>query len=286
MKKLLMAFIVLFALTACFKKDTMEGIEIITTTYPSEYIVDYLYGDNSIVESIYPDGTNPTTIKFNKKQIADFSEKNLYVYLGKVKSQSDLAVAFKNLNKDLLLIDGNLGIDGEYGIEEAWLDPSNMLMITRNIRNGLNEYIKSAYLNKEIDEKYNNLKIELSNLDAEFRLLAANSDRQTIVVSNDALLYLQKYGFRVISLDEKSVSDKIISEVKALIKSNQIDYVYTLENSDENKRAKELISSENINELIFRSVETIDDEERKLGKDYISIMKENIELLKEGTYNK
>lgn len=286
MKKLLMAFIVLFALTACFKKDTMEGIEIITTTYPSEYIVDYLYGDNSIVESIYPDGTNPKTIKFNKKQIADFSEKNLYVYLGKVKSQSDLAVAFKNLNKDLLLIDGNLGIDGEYGIEEAWLDPSNMLMITRNIRNGLNEYIKSAYLNKEIDEKYNNLKIELSNLDAEFRLLAANSDRQTIVVSNDALLYLQKYGFRVISLDEKSVSDKIISEVKALIKSNQIDYVYTLENSAENKRAKELISSENINELIFRSVETIDDEERKLGKDYISIMKENIELLKEGTYNK
>lgn len=286
MKKLLMAFIVLFALTACFKKDTMEGIEIITTTYPSEYIVDYLYGDNSIVESIYPDGTNPKTIKFNKKQIADFSEKNLYVYLGKVKSQSDLAVAFKNLNKDLLLIDGNLGIDGEYGIEEAWLDPSNMLMITRNIRNGLNEYIKSAYLNKEIDEKYNNLKIELSNLDAEFRLLAANSDRQTIVVSNDALLYLQKYGFRVISLDEKSVSDKIISEVKALIKSNQIDYVYTLENSDENKRAKELISSENINELIFKSVETIDDEERKLGKDYISIMKENIELLKEGTYNK
>ncbi len=286
MKKLLVTTIILLALTACFKKDTMEGIDIITTNYPTEYITNYLYGDNAIIESIYPDGSNPRNIKFNKKQVADFSEKSLYIYLGKVKSQSDLAVEFKNLNKDLLLIDGSLGIEAEHSVEETWLDPSNMLMITRNIRNGLNEYIKSAYLNKEIDEKYNQLKIELSNLDAEFRLTAASADRKTIVVSNNALMFLQKYGFKVISLDEETVTDKIISDVKNLIKTNQAKFIYTLEHAPENKTAKNLISSENATETIFRSVETIDDEERKLAKDYITIMKENIESIKEGTYNK
>lgn len=286
MKKFIWVLGLALLLTACLKKDTMEGIEIITTSYPNEYIVNYLYGDNATIDSIYPDGSNPKTIKFNKKQKTDFSEKGLYVYLGRVQSQSDLAVELKNLNNELLLIDGSLGIDQEFGFEETWLDPSNMLMISRNIKNGLNEYIKSAYLNKEIEENYESLKIELSNLDAEFRLLVANADRKTIVVSNNTLQFLSKYGFDIISLDEETVTNKIINDVKVLIANNQVSYIYVLENEEENTLVKELASSENIKELKFRSIETIKDEERKQAKDYVSIMKENIELLKEGTYNR
>lgn len=286
MKKIVWILVLVFLLTGCLKKDTMEGIEIITTSYPSEFIVNYLYGDNSTVDSIYPDGSNPKTIKFNDKQKKDFSEKDLYIYLGRVQAHSDLAVELKNLNNNLLLIDGSLGIDQEFGLEETWLDPSNMLMISRNIKNGLNEYIKSAYLNKEIEENYEELKIELSNLDAEFRLLVANADRKTIVVSNNTLKFLSKYGFNIISLDESTVTNKIINDVKVLIANNQVSYIYVLENEVENTLVKELVSSESIKELEFRSIETIKDEERKQAKDYISIMKENIERLKEGTYNK
>lgn len=286
MKKIVWILVLVFLLTGCLKKDTMEGIEIITTSYPSEFIVNYLYGDNSTVDSIYPDGSNPKTIKFNDKQKKDFSEKDLYIYLGRVQAHSDLAVELKNLNNNLLLIDGSLGIDQEFGLEETWLDPSNMLMISRNIKNGLNEYIKSAYLNKEIEENYEELKIELSNLDAEFRLLVANADRKTIVVSNNTLKFLSKYGFNIISLDESTVTNKIINDVKVLIANNQVSYIYILENEVENTLVKELVSSESIKELEFRSIETIKDEERKQAKDYISIMKENIERLKEGTYNK
>ena len=53
MKKIVIFLIVLFSLTGCLKRDTMEGIDIYTTVYPLEYITNRLYGNNSNIKSIY-----------------------------------------------------------------------------------------------------------------------------------------------------------------------------------------------------------------------------------------
>ena len=45
MKKLLLTFICIFCLSGCFKRDSMENINIYTTIYPIEYITNRLYGD-------------------------------------------------------------------------------------------------------------------------------------------------------------------------------------------------------------------------------------------------
>ena len=36
----------------CFKRDNLEGIEIVTTVYPLEFATSYLYGEHSIINSI------------------------------------------------------------------------------------------------------------------------------------------------------------------------------------------------------------------------------------------
>ena len=43
-KGLLLIVAVLSLSTACFKRDDMENINVITTIYPIEYISNYLYG--------------------------------------------------------------------------------------------------------------------------------------------------------------------------------------------------------------------------------------------------
>ena len=56
--KLLTVSLLLLCLTGCstiFKRDNMENIDIITTIYPLEYSIDYLYGQSSSIKSIYPD---------------------------------------------------------------------------------------------------------------------------------------------------------------------------------------------------------------------------------------
>ena len=52
--KYILALLIIILLTGCdlLKRDTMEDITIITTIYPLEYALDYLYGDNAIINSI------------------------------------------------------------------------------------------------------------------------------------------------------------------------------------------------------------------------------------------
>ncbi len=269
----------------CFKTDNIEGINILVTSYPIEFVVNALYGDNSTISSIYPDGTNVKTYKFNQKQIKDFSEKDLYIYVGKDKSQSDMAVNIKNINKDVLLIDGALGIDVVDGVEEIWLNPSDLLMASQNIRRGLKEYVKSKILNEEIDEKYEDLKVELSFLDAEFKTAAENASTKTIIASNDTLSYLNKYGFEVIVYNNNTKTDKLEEEVINLIQKEQIKYIYGIEHDEDDQAVNDLINKMNIKKLEVKSLNTIKDEDRKNKKDYISLMHENIDILKKGTYS-
>ena len=58
MKKIILLLLSILCLTGCFKRDTMEGIDIYTTIYPITFITEKLYGEYSNIESIYPNGVN------------------------------------------------------------------------------------------------------------------------------------------------------------------------------------------------------------------------------------
>lgn len=284
-KKLLFITLLLFVFltTGCFKRDNMEGIHIITTAYPIEYVTNALYGDHSVVNSIYPDGTNIREYKFKDKQLNDYSNKDLFIYLG-LSNDKDIALNLLNRNNDILPIDASFGMELKYGIEELWLNPSNLLMISQNIKNGLQEYISSSYLNKEIDEHYEDLKLKLSELDAEIKVTAENSSIKTLIVSNDVFKFLEKYGFEIISLDPDTVTEKIISDATSLINSGTNKHIFVLENDKDNEHIKNLEQNTIVTTLSFKNISNITDEERNNSYDYIKLMNENLELIKKETY--
>ena len=173
-----------------------------------------------------------------------------------------------------------------YDISELWLNPSNLLMIAHNIKDGLQEYMTNSYLEKELDTKYEELKVILSELDAEIKLTAENAARTTIVVNSDALKYLEKYGFEVISLDDtsESVSDRTIKEVKDMIDDGSVKHIFMLENIENNDIVTEIIDDTGVETYTFRRLDSISDSERDEDKNYITIMTENIDLLKNELY--
>ena len=69
MKKIICIFLILVTLTGCslFKRDSMENINIITTNYALEYVIESLYGENSLVSKIYPDGIDIDNYSFTIK---------------------------------------------------------------------------------------------------------------------------------------------------------------------------------------------------------------------------
>lgn len=285
MKKKLLFIVLLLCIftTGCFKRDDMEDINIITTVYPIEYVTNILYGEHSVVNSIYPDGTNIYEYKLNNKQLKDFSKQDLFIYLG-LTTDSDIAISLLNKNNKLLIIDGSFGMETKHGIEELWLNPSNLLMISQNIKNGLQEYIDSAYLNKEIDKNYEELKVILSELDAEIKLTAQNSQNKTLIVTNDIFKFLEKYGFTVISLDPDTVTDKTLSTAQDELNSKHNHYIFALENEEITEDIESLKQRTSSSILTFRNLTNITDEERNNRDDYIKIMTENLELIKKETY--
>ena len=273
-------------LTGCtlFKRDNMENINIITTIYPLEYSTNYLYGDSSIINSIYPDDTNTDTYELTEKQIKDNSEKDLFIYMG-LTSDADIAVKLINLNKNLKLIDATFGMEYKNDVSELWLNPSNLLMILQNIKNGLDEYIDNNYLKLEINDKFNELKLELSELDANFKTLVENANKKTIYANDKSALFLEKYGLNVIVINEKhELYEKNLALLKDAIENKKVTYFYRFEDTTLPSSVKELVDNSKIKELELRNLKNITDSERNNKENYINITEKNMENLKKEIY--
>lgn len=270
-------------LTGCFKRDTMEDITIYTTVYPFEYVTNYLYGENSTVLSIYPDGAVISEYELTDKQIKDYSKSELFIFNG-LNDEKDYVTKFFEHNKNIKIIDTASSMEIENRAEELWLNPSNLLMLAQNVKRGFEEYINNHYLKNSIEEKYESLKIEISNLDARMRSILDEAKDNTIVVTDDLFLFLTKYGFNVISLDKDTVTDKNIQEVKNLIKNKQISYIFVPINEEVSKTVNGLIEGTNVKLSYINTLSTITETDRNNKKDYISIMNDNIELLKNEVY--
>ena len=207
MKKIFILLLSLFLLTGCtvFKSDIMEDIDVYTTTYPTNYLISYLYKDHATIHSIYPNGVNFKDYELSEKKINEFAKSDLFVFNSQ-DIERDYAVKMINENKHLKLIDSAYGMKYTYALEELWLNPYNYLMMAKNIKDSLAEYITNPYLVEEINKNYEDLKYELSRLDANYQETLKNMPYMTIVTDNDLFKFLEKYNIEVISLEENIIS--------------------------------------------------------------------------------
>ena len=194
-------------LTGCnlFNTDVMEDIDVYTTTYPTTYLIKYLYKDHSTVHSIYPTGVNFLEYELSDKKISEYAKSDLFIFNSQ-NIEREYAVKMINENQNLKLIDAAYGMEYTYSLEEFWLNPYDYLMMAKNIKDSLSEYITNPYLVSEVNENYENLKYELSKLDATYKDTLGSGDGKIIVSDNTLFKFLEKYNITVIPLEEKIVS--------------------------------------------------------------------------------
>ena len=279
--KIILITIILFSLTGCFNNDSMDNIDIVTSIYPFEYIVNTLYGNHSKINSIYPKDTETTNFEVTNVLLDQYKNNDLFVFNGLADENNYVKYLIKK-NKNLKIIDVASNMQIDYSIEELWLDPNNMLTVANNIRKGLKEYIKSAYLTNEIDENYENLKIELTNLDGKYYNTVRNATNATIIISDDAFMFLEKYGLKVISIDPDTAKEKNINDAKTLINNGTCSYIFIkyMENNDSinsfidetGAKKLELYTMTNLTDLVPEK------------NNYITYMNQNLETLKSELY--
>ena len=264
--------------------DSMDNIEIIVTNYPNEYITKKLYENHATITPIYPDGVDINNYKISNKQKHDYAKKDLFVYNGLIEKERNLAIDLLDINPNLKIIDTAYVLETDYSPEEMWLNPSSLLMMSQNIRLGLEEYITSTYLQKEVDDAYDKLKIELSELDADYRVAVESTEHKTIIVADSALKYLEKFGLDVICIDSDA-NQKTLSQAEEAIKNKNVSYIMLFKGEEANENAKKLLDTyTDIQKLELHKLDNISDTERSNKENYNTIMRSNLELIKKELY--
>ncbi len=283
-KKLILIACV-FLLTGCFKSEELDQATIRTTIYPIEYVANYLYGYNSEVKSIYPDGIDVNEYTLSNKKIKKYSKEDLFIYNG-LTDEKKIAASFVNKNSRLKIIDVSKGLAFKYGEEELWLNPTNYLMIAQNIKNGLNQYINSTILKKEINANYDKLKEMLSEFETSLKLIGQNGKNNTLIVSKNYFKFLENYGFEVVSLEEdENLNNDTINKAKNLLKEKKNSYIFITKDEENNLSNTITEVKESGAEIkVLNTMKILSSDEREKKDDYNTLMKSNIEMIKEEAY--
>jgi zinc transport system substrate-binding protein len=287
MKKILISVgLVLGALflSGCDAINNMENITIYTSSYPIEFVTKELYGEHSKVYNMYPQGIDLNEYKLTDKQISDYANSDLIIYNG-LSDEQKYIVKMINKNNKLKIIDATSKIEYTSNIDEIWINPSNLLKIAKNTKDGLDEYINSSLIKDEINENYEDLKVEISSIDADLKEMVENAADKTIVTSSNKLNFLTKYGLNVISVDEATLTDKTLSDAKKALATDSINYIFIIKGEEKSETINSLLSeNDKIKTLEIDTLSNISTEDKNDGKDYISIMNDNIDKFKQELY--
>lgn len=284
MKKIILILGMLLVLTGCFNNNDFKERNTYTTIYPIEYATKAIYGEFSNISSIYPSGVDIKKYSLTEKQMNKYALGETFIYNG-LGNEAPIARDFLNLNSNIQIIDAMKGMSYTNRVEELWLDPSNYLMISRNIKDSLIDYNDNIYTKEEIEKNYKDLKEKISELDVELYNIGKNKNYSSLLVSSDVFNYLTKYNINVISLDESNPSiDKAYSDAKKAIENKNIKYIYILKGEEVNPTITKLIQDYSLETLEVDTVITITDDQRKNGATYLTIMKEILDLFKKELY--
>ena len=262
-------------MTGCsLTKDNLEDATIYTTVYPIEYLTEFLYSDYATIESIYPNGADVTTYELTEKQLKEYADSDLFIYNG-LGNEKNIAKDMININDNLLIIDVANGLNYTYGIEELWMSPNNCLMLAKNIKDYLIEYLESTTIIDYVKAKYAELSEILSLKDADLRAIgkeARENGTNTLIVSNDVFKFLENYGFEIISLDENTLTESTLNSIREEFDDGTYDTLIILDDNYTDN-INSIIEDYEANTISVKSMASFEDG----SNDYLTNMQQFID---------
>lgn len=284
-KGLILLSCILFT-TACNNTGN-EKQNILTTVYPISYITEQIYPQGNVI-SIYPDGANIKEYNLTEKRSKDYSKNDIFIYNG-LSNEQEIAKNLINKNHQMHIIDFAYGLKAENGLEELWLSPNYYLMLTRTIKDNLIKLTESKYVKEDIESRYKKLEETLSLMDAELRDIAKSANeinKGNLVVSSNMLKYLNNYGFNVISLEEKNGNTINVNLIKNNFENGTYSTIFMPNTEEKSELVKQLESSYNAKIVTVNTMTTLTTEAKMNNENYMSIMTDYLENIRNATIGK
>ncbi|MGJ9383310.1 metal ABC transporter solute-binding protein, Zn/Mn family [Salipaludibacillus sp. CF4.18] len=164
----------------------------------------------------------------------------------------------------------------------VWLDPIRSIQLAENIKDALVEI--NPEMEEEFTGNFEELKLELEELDDSFQQMANEITQDTIIVSHAGYGYWEeRYGIKqsaisgLSSTNEPSIQQ--IQDVIDFMDTNKINYVM-FEQSIPTDIAETVRTEVGAKELWLHNIEALTEEDVENDEDYFSLMEQNIETLR------
>lgn len=266
-----------------------DVVTVVTSFYPLAEFAQAVGSDYAQVINITRAGVEPHDYEPSPRDIATSYTGDIFIFNGggldpwAEKIQSKLiqqGVLVINMTENLELMKMREGIEGTD--PHIWLDPvfaQQEVMIIRDAFKKVDPQSSETY--EANAAKYIS---RLSTLDQKFRSDLATCTSRDVVTSHDAFHYVAKrYDFNVIPIaglsPEAEPSTKKIAEIANVAREKNIQYIF-FETLVSPKLAETIASEIGAQTLVFNPIEGLTEEELAAGKNYLSVMEENLENLK------
>ncbi|MBI4332690.1 MAG: zinc ABC transporter substrate-binding protein [Chloroflexi bacterium] len=269
------------------------GVSVVASFYPLYEAARQVAGERASVRSLVPPGTESHDFEPTPRDTAALFNARMVVYNGagfepwldrllpELKEKGIVLVeASKSI--DLLQMEDEDDPSRKVPDPHFWLDPVLMQQVVTAVRNG---YIQVDPANRAFYEAsaaaYN---ARLQALHQKYQQGLQGYARRTIVTSHAAFSYLaRRYNLEMVSIAGLSPmaepSPQQMAAVVRLVRERGIRYIF-FETLVDPRLAETIARETGAGTLVFNPLEGLTEDEVRAGKDYISVMEENLVNLK------
>lgn len=309
---LLLSFIFVFALSSCKDDDTSTENVVYVTVYPMEYLVEVIAGDTVEVKRIPGSTTHGDYVEWSAKEIIDIKESDILFYIsgGADDFIPDSSETFAGGNVELIdmsqHIDYNMVCYAHTHEDEAtetevcdattltpdphfWLDPVRMIEAAEYVKDKLiATYPENSVM---IKNNYTTLFAALTQLNSDYELMADDVEKPIITTVMLFTYWAERYDLEILPVTTNAHSTSAtIDDMEDLLKHAKEDnIVFILFEKNANSPAGLTLLEELKTEvptasaLYLHGCGNITPDEEANGETYLTLMYENLEVLKTAT---
>lgn len=278
-------------------------LQVFTSFYPLYYVATRIGGQYVVVKNVVPAGVEPHDFEPTAKDVVDMSQANLFIYNGsgfeawvekalQGFDQSQMTVVKATDGLQLLKNDeeqheehaGEATEEHDHGEFDphVWLDPTLLKAQAEKVKDALVK--KDQAHAAEFEQNYEKLAVDLDTLDNDFKKMVAAASKKEFMVSHRAFGYLaHRYGLQQIAISGVSPADEPtpadLKELVEHVKEHNIQYIL-FETLVSTKVAEVIARETGAKTAMLNPLEGLTEADEQAGKDYLSIMRDNLETLK------
>ena len=280
--------------------DDDSATSIVVGAYPFEFVATRVAGDHATVTNLLAPGSDGHDLELTPQQVAAVSNADLVLYQSGYQAALDEAVEQQSpanvLDTASFLTLRTAAEDDDHDADDAdddheadehggydphvWLDPTNVAEIADHTAQLLSQ------LQPENADAFTanaqQLRSELTSLDADFASGLANCRTNTFITSHTAFGYLAaRYGLDQVGISglspEEEPSPARIAQVQQIATERDVTTIF-YETAVSPKVSQAIASDLGLATDVLDPIETLGSDSR--GSDYIEVMNSNLDSLR------